>query len=74
MPKTANHECAICLKEVFGISRARTLQCGHTFHDKCIGKWLQRKQTCPICRRTVPKPPMEDPRIAFMFRLLEETK
>lgn len=23
--------------------------CGHSYHKKCINKWLQRVNNCPIC-------------------------
>lgn len=31
------------------------LDCGHTFCDLCIAEWLEREQTCPMCRVTVRK-------------------
>ena len=24
--------------------------CGHTWHDRCLGKWLLNNNTCPLCR------------------------
>jgi uncharacterized protein YegL len=24
--------------------------CGHTWHEKCLGKWLSNNSTCPLCR------------------------
>lgn len=27
--------------------------CGHTWHEKCLGKWLSNNSTCPLCRITV---------------------
>eukprot|EP00877_Chromochloris_zofingiensis_P003768 jgi/Chrzof1/13392/Cz07g31100.t1 len=32
------------------------LDCSHVFCEDCIGEWLERDQTCPMCRSNV-KPP-----------------
>jgi hypothetical protein len=24
--------------------------CGHTWHDTCLGKWLLNNNTCPLCK------------------------
>lgn len=29
------------------------LRCGHTFHAACINEWLDRGDTCPLCRADV---------------------
>ena len=29
----------------------RELPCGHVFHGACLGAWLMRSCTCPLCRR-----------------------
>ena len=39
--------CMICLAEG---SNDSMLQCGHTFHWACIRPWLDKKNTCPICK------------------------
>lgn len=26
------------------------LQCGHIFHDNCLGQWMNRTNSCPTCR------------------------
>ena len=42
------YECDICLtNEVKSLSQ---LNCNHLFHSDCINKWLQQKDTCPLCR------------------------
>jgi isocitrate dehydrogenase kinase/phosphatase len=28
----------------------KTLICDHTFHNRCIKKWLSKNKSCPICR------------------------
>ena len=46
-------QCAICLEEYkIGLYK-RTLNCNHTFHKKCIDKWIGEKLSCPICRNSV---------------------
>lgn len=43
--------CSICLEEYHGKDRVRSLaQCGHLFHAECIDQWLQKNNTCPMCR------------------------
>lgn len=44
-------ECSICLEPF-----KTTLECGHSFHPKCIDNWLKqnpKNPTCPLCRRPV---------------------
>ncbi|MCQ2819947.1 MAG: hypothetical protein MJ252_21995, partial [archaeon] len=42
--------CSICL-EPFQINESViTLPCFHIFHEKCILKWLETQNFCPICR------------------------
>jgi len=43
-------EC--CTKE----HEIRVLLCGHKYHEDCIGEWLERNDTCPICRLDHPVP------------------
>ncbi|KAM0848030.1 hypothetical protein ACQ4PT_054642 [Festuca glaucescens] len=44
-------ECAVCLSEFEDDERLRLLpKCSHAFHPDCIGEWLARHVTCPVCR------------------------
>jgi hypothetical protein len=43
--------CSICLDN-FVIGAALT--CGHRFHGECVGRWLRRSRTCPVCRAPQP--------------------
>lgn len=40
--------CAICHETDRAVRE--TLRCGHSFHVSCIGRWLHRRNTCPLCR------------------------
>lgn len=45
--------CSICQDEYKINQGKRVLVCNHTFHKKCIDKWLVCKSDCPICRTNV---------------------
>ncbi|XP_029727999.1 uncharacterized protein LOC115266171 [Aedes albopictus] len=44
----AKKECAICLEELD--SNVKALECSHSYHERCIDMWLEKKGTCPTCR------------------------
>jgi len=62
-------KCSICLEDIRTKSKWEklatgrstidnfpikiTLICGHTFHSKCILKWLNDNDTCPNCRMII---------------------
>ena len=41
-------ECTICLEDI--TANVMILNCKHSFHKKCINKWLSKKHECPNCR------------------------
>ena len=45
--------CPICLENYSTKEFKRELKCGHTFHKKCIDKWIKKYNTCPICREKI---------------------
>ncbi|KAJ4981204.1 hypothetical protein NE237_032041 [Protea cynaroides] len=45
--------CAICVDEFVNGVDIRILPCRHFFHNKCILKWLENKNSCPYCRFTM---------------------
>jgi len=49
-----NSTCIICRDEMVGDPRAKVLPCGHVFHFYCLRSWLERQQTCPVCRTPIP--------------------
>lgn len=48
-PDNISRICSICQEEIL-FSRLLTLRCHHYFHQECIQKWLERNNSCPICR------------------------
>ena len=45
--------CSICLNEIENNDEYKT-NCNHTFHKKCIDKWLisNEKMSCALCRES----------------------
>lgn len=43
--------CAICLEDFQHKEEISICRCGHAYHHKCIMKWMEIKETCPICQR-----------------------
>jgi len=43
-------ECVVCYDTfVQSVDDVTFLPCMHAFHFDCIGDWLQKKPTCPVC-------------------------
>lgn len=41
--------CSICLLELCEDFITVT-KCNHIFHNKCLDKWIENKNECPLCR------------------------
>lgn len=41
--------CAICLDEPRAGDQVCRLGCAHVYHAVCIKRWLQQKNSCPVC-------------------------
>ena len=44
-------ECSICHESIRRYKE--TLDCNHCFHRRCIDRWAERSDSCPICRRAM---------------------
>jgi hypothetical protein len=45
--------CAVCLEDFDDNDMLRRLPCNHTFHQKCVDKWLKQNKVCPLCVQDV---------------------
>jgi hypothetical protein len=50
-------ECMVCLENIDKENSANltTLYCSHYFHTECINEWLNKSQSCPICKQSIYK-------------------
>lgn len=46
--------CSVCLGHLEEDNEVKTLLCKHQFHTKCILPWLEKVNTCPVCREEFP--------------------
>jgi hypothetical protein len=37
--------CSICLEDQCTLMT----HCGHTYHIMCLGAWIKKKESCPLC-------------------------
>ena len=44
------NKCPICLDDYQNGSKIAYLPCFHSYHSKCIKKWLKYSKKCPICK------------------------
>ena len=50
---SSNSDCAICIDTFQTGQYRKTLPCLHSFHSKCIDKWLRSNGSCPICKHKI---------------------
>ena len=52
--KLENPNCIVCMADIEMGADTLLIPCGHMFHDKCIELWLEKHNTCPVCRFELP--------------------
>lgn len=48
-------DCLICCEDVIRTGYAVSVRCGHIFHGKCLLKWTETSNSCPVCRIEISK-------------------
>jgi len=46
--------CMICQEDFENGVQVPNIECGHLFHQNCLGEWVKQKPTCPFCDLTLP--------------------
>lgn len=47
-------QCPVCLKQFEVNDKASLMPCHHMFHQECILPWLDKTNSCPLCRYELP--------------------
>jgi hypothetical protein len=47
-------ECSICQEIMMEGNVVLKLSCRHAYHTECVQTWLERHNTCPLCRNEMP--------------------
>ena len=61
------NECAICIEEITKKQKSVTLNCGHTYHKKCLQPWVKTQTSrymnpsCPLDRIVI----IEIPKVVY---------
>lgn len=42
--------CVVCQEAMPQGSKAKSMPCGHLFHDDCLITWVEKNNSCPTCR------------------------
>ena len=45
--------CTICLENFKGTDIIKEFSCKHIFHKKCLLKWLEKSNNCPLCKHNM---------------------
>ena len=53
-PFFQGRDCAVCMSPMTTDENLDKLQCGHIFHENCIGIWLSVRPMCPLCNASAP--------------------
>ncbi|ELT93759.1 hypothetical protein CAPTEDRAFT_170762 [Capitella teleta] len=49
-----NTQCPICRADFELGETMLQMPCNHHFHSSCINPWLERTNSCPVCRHELP--------------------
>eukprot|EP00040_Diaphanoeca_grandis_P006117 m.36013 g.36013 ORF g.36013 m.36013 type:complete len:176 (-) comp17239_c0_seq1:611-1138(-) len=64
-------QCPICVCEYVAEDHIVELPCSHTFHPDCCKPWLEKHNTCPVCRAELPS---DDPEHSKSQAKVEEER
>jgi E3 ubiquitin-protein ligase RNF115/126 len=46
--------CTVCCEHIVIGSKGMFMPCGHVYHPDCLTPWLEKNNSCPVCRFELP--------------------
>lgn len=46
--------CTVCCENILLNTKGMFMPCGHIYHPECLKPWLEKNNTCPVCRFELP--------------------
>jgi E3 ubiquitin-protein ligase RNF115/126 len=46
--------CTVCCDAITMGTKGMFMPCGHVYHPDCLTPWLEKNNTCPVCRFELP--------------------
>jgi E3 ubiquitin-protein ligase RNF115/126 len=46
--------CTVCCEQIAMAMKGMFMPCGHVYHQECLSPWLEKNNTCPVCRFELP--------------------
>lgn len=53
--------CTVCMEFIDRGTKGMFMPCGHIYHPDCLKPWLEKNNSCPVCRFDLP---LEEPELA----------
>ncbi|KAL6954623.1 RING-type E3 ubiquitin transferase [Sarracenia purpurea var. burkii] len=67
--RSLSRSCSICKDDFECNEKVNRLPCKHVFHHECIVPWLNRRNSCPLCRYKLPAERSPRPLMLYVARL-----
>ena len=46
--------CTVCTETINVDTKGMFMPCGHVYHPDCLIPWLEKQNSCPVCRFELP--------------------
>jgi hypothetical protein len=73
-PSTTNNNICKMTSSVFNLYFYKSCTCNASFHHPCLLKWINKTNSCPICRSKIQRHIDDDENLPLTFNILKYLK